>query len=229
MQITNITDVFFDLDHTLWDFDLNSAKTFQKIFQAHTIKIPLTQFLPIYQQINQKYWKLYREEKIDKATLRFNRLSDTFTALNCTVSTATITKLSNDYIKYLTTFNTLCNGANAILQYLFPKYTLHIITNGFEQVQQKKLAQSNLKTYFKTITTSEMATVKKPHPTIFKVALTKANTTPKNSIMIGDNLEADIEGAIHVGMQAIFYNYYKQDLKTKTLQVKELSEIVKYL
>ena len=97
MKIKNITDVFFDLDHTLWDFDKNSALTFEKIFQINNIDIPIDRFLEAYVPINFKYWKLYREEKVMKETLRFGRLNDAFLALNVELDVHMVHKLSNDY------------------------------------------------------------------------------------------------------------------------------------
>ena len=82
MKIDNIKHVFFDLDHTLWDFDKNSALTFQKIFELHKVEIEIKQFITVYEPINLNYWKLYREELIDKANLRYGRLKDTFDILN---------------------------------------------------------------------------------------------------------------------------------------------------
>ena len=107
MKLDNITDVFFDLDHTLWDFDKNSALTFEKIFSLNNIDINTRHFLSFYEPINLNYWKLYREEKIDKASLRFGRLNDAFLKVNKKVNKEIIHKLSEDYITHLSTFNHL--------------------------------------------------------------------------------------------------------------------------
>ena len=122
MKLNNITHVFFDLDHTLWDFDKNSSLTFNKIFKLNNIDIELKDFLKIYEPINFNYWKLYRQERIDKESLRYNRLSDTFDALNFDIKSSMINKLSEQYICHLSTFNNLFDGATEILDYLFPKY-----------------------------------------------------------------------------------------------------------
>jgi len=107
MKLNNITHVFFDLDHTLWDFDKNSSLTFNKIFKLNNIDIELKDFLKIYEPINFNYWKLYRQERIDKESLRYNRLSDTFDALNFDIKSSMINKLSEQYIYHLSTFNNL--------------------------------------------------------------------------------------------------------------------------
>jgi putative hydrolase of the HAD superfamily len=229
MKINNISHVFFDLDHTLWDFDKNSALTFEKIFQLNAIDIDLDRFLEIYVPINLRYWKLYREDKIDKASLRYGRLNDTFSIMNVPVKTRMIYKLSEDYITYLSTFNYLFEGTIDILNYLSSKYDLHIITNGFKEVQQGKLNKANIDHYFKTVTNSEMVGVKKPNPKIFNHALAMAKATPSNSIMIGDNYEADIMGALNLGIEAICFNYHNEDLSDDIIAINHLKDIKQFL
>ena len=225
----NITHVFFDLDHTLWDFDKNSALTFDKIFQLNNLDINLEKFLEVYVPINLQYWKLYREEKIDKESLRFKRLDDVFKTLKVEVKTRMIYKLSEDYITYLSSFNHLFEGTIELLDYLQPKYKLHIITNGFKEAQQAKINNSNIDHYFETVTNSEMVGVKKPNPKIFNHALKMARVKPEHSIMIGDNLEADIQGALDFGMDAICFNYHNEKPVPNVKFVDNLFEIKHYL
>jgi putative hydrolase of the HAD superfamily len=229
MKIKNISHVFFDLDHTLWDFDKNSALTFEKIFELNNIDVDLDEFLEVYIPINYEYWKLYREEKIDKASLRYGRLNDAFKLLEIKVKTSMIYKLSDDYITYLSTFNHLFEGTVEILKYLQVNYKLHIITNGFKEIQQCKLNNSNINTFFETVTNSEMVGVKKPNPKIFKHALNVANANQENSIMIGDNYEADILGALNFGVDAICFNYHKETLGNEVKQVDNLLQLKQYL
>jgi putative hydrolase of the HAD superfamily len=229
MKIDNISHVFFDLDHTLWDFDKNSALTFDKIFKINKIEIDIDQFLEIYVPINFQYWKLYREDKIDKNKLRFGRLNDAFNILQIEVKRSMIYKLSDDYITYLCTFNNLFEGTIEILEYLKSKYQLHIITNGFKEVQQGKLNNSNINHFFTTVTNSEMVGVKKPNPKIFNHALNIANANLQNSIMIGDNFEADVEGALNIGLDAICFNYHNENLDTNVKQVDNLLDLKHYL
>ncbi len=218
-KLNGITDVFFDLDHTLWDFEKNSTLTFDKIFKINTINVDLNAFLNHYKTINFNYWKLYREEKITKDALRFRRLDDTFKILGVEIEVETINKLSHDYIENLTSFNYLLPNALEILEYLKQSYILHIITNGFHEVQQNKLDKSNLTNYFKTITNSEIAGVKKPNPQIFHFALQSAQVNANAALMIGDDFEADIKGALNVNMDAILLssNAKKSDNKIKSV------------
>lgn len=229
MKVKGIKHIFFDLDHTLWDFDKNSALTFEKIFEVNNLDINTSDFLSVYEPINLNYWKLYREEKIDKESLRYKRLKDSFDAVDYYVSDVTINKLSEDYIAYLTTFNHLFEGTVEILEHLYTDYHLHIITNGFEEAQQRKMDNANISRYFKTITNSEAAGVKKPNPIIFNHALDVANATANESMMIGDNFEADILGAMGVGLDVILFNYHDYDASDTIKQVKQLQDLKRFL
>jgi putative hydrolase of the HAD superfamily len=224
-----IRHVFFDLDHTLWDFDKNSGLTFEKIFKLNGLEVELSTFLEVYEPINLNYWKLYREEKVTKSALRYGRLKDAFNAINVDVEDDMINHLSVAYIDYLTTFNHLFEGALDILNYLRDKYELHIITNGFEETQERKMHNSNIRNYFKTITNSEMVGVKKPNPRIFNFALDSANANPDESVMIGDSLEADIEGAHNIGMETIYFDYRNLNNSNGYKRVTTLKSIENYL
>ena len=222
-------DVFFDLDHTLWDFDKNSKHTFKKILIDNKINIDIDVFLNSYIPINTDYWKLYRENNISKDKLRYGRLNDTFKVLNIDVSTKIIYKLSDDYIKHLSSFNFLIDDTIPILKYLDSRYKLHIITNGFQEVQNLKLINSGIDRFFKTITNSEMAGVKKPNQKIFQLAINKAKTDFNSSIMIGDNLDADIHGALNTGMDAILFNYHKISVPKGVSSIDKLNQLKDYL
>jgi putative hydrolase of the HAD superfamily len=207
-----ITDVFFDLDHTLWDFEKNSALTFEKIFNQLNIHLKLDDFLAVYEGINHKYWKLYRENKISQTELRHKRLIKTFQAIDYTFDPDNIDLISNQYILNLSTFSNLSEGTLSLLQGLQQKYQLHVITNGFEIVQHHKIKNSGLSPYFKNVFTAEKVGYKKPHPVIFEYALRQSNTAAVKSLMIGDSLEADILGALNIGMQAIHFNSHHKAL-----------------
>ncbi len=224
-----IKHIFFDLDHTLWDFDRNSILAFKMIFKKFDIDINVDTFLETYRPINMKYWKLYREEKVDKQELRRARFIETFMDFDKNFSIETIDTMSEDYVDFLPLHNYLIDGAIDLLQYLHPKYNLHIITNGFEEVQNRKLLNSGIHHYFNTITNSEEAGVKKPNPFIFEHAILKSGAKFDNSIMIGDNYEADIKGAEAVGLDTICFNYHEEELPLENIQVFELKEIKNYL
>lgn len=227
--MTEITDIFFDLDHTLWDFDKNSGLTFKKIFKEQDIEIDIHKFLEVYEPINLEYWRLYRDEKIGKVELRYKRLKTTFDKLNFKISDELINKISEDYITYLPMFNHLLDGAKDLLDYLKDKYNLHIITNGFEEVQKIKLEKSQINDYFNVVVTSESVGVKKPNPKVFEFALKEANVSANKSIMIGDSLEADVLGALAVGISPIHLFKDIRSVDERVISVQALSEIKQYL
>ncbi|SHN07414.1 YjjG family noncanonical pyrimidine nucleotidase [Flavobacterium xinjiangense] len=229
MKNTNIKDVFFDLDHTLWDFDRNSELTFEAIFNKNHPTIETKDFIEKYVPINQACWKLYQYDKITHAELRYNRLKHSFDAIDYIISDEEIDSIANDYIRFLPDDNHLFEGAIELLDYLKPKYNLHIITNGFADVQFKKLNNSKIGSYFHSITNSEMAGVKKPNPIIFRYALDLAKAQKEFSIMIGDCLEADVQGALDAGLDAIFFNGSNVQVEQNIKQVNHLLELKKYL
>ena len=223
-----IKHVFFDLDHTLWDFEVNSEKAYALCFQEHNIKVDFQEFMMIYRPINLSYWKMYREEKVSKKDLKYGRLKDAFDAINYSLSDDLLCQIAEDYLQNLPKFNQLFEGTFEILDYLVEKYTLHIITNGFKEIQSHKMKQSGLEKYFDQFITSESVGVNKPNPKVFHHALEKANALAHESIMIGDNLEADVQGALNVGMQALHFNPTTSFNKNNN-EIKRLSELIKYL
>lgn len=224
-----VTDVFFDLDHTLWDFEKNSALTFEKIFVENDIEIDLDDFLKVYIPQNLAFWKLYREDKISKADLRYQRLKKVFDILGAAISDSTINLLSEEYITYLSSFDHLFPGTIDILDYLQGNYRLHIITNGFQEIQEKKMRNSNIHSFFEEIIDSEMAGVKKPNPIIFRLALKRAKVASEKSLMIGDSLEADIIGAQAVGFHTLHFNAHKETPHQLCPIIDHLHEIKSYL
>lgn len=226
----NIQHVFFDLDHTLWDFEKNSDLTFQKIFKINDLSVDLHSFLEVYRPLNFKFWKLYREEKVTKSELRYGRLKNTFDAIDFPISDTLIYLIADQYIEHLADFNHLFDGAIEILDYLNQKYTLHIITNGFEEIQTKKMVNSKIYHYFEKVITSESVGVKKPNPKVFKHALEIANANIDQAIMIGDSIEADIKGALGVGMKAIHCNFDTSLVPNNLfISVSSLLEIKKFI
>lgn len=225
MRITDKKAVFFDLDHTLWDFEKNSALAFQVIFEELDIKVSHQEFNKHYSPINAKYWKLYRDGEITQQELRYGRLKDTFLLLDFTADDILLERISQQYIRLLPENNNLFDGAVEVLDYLKPKYSLHIITNGPDEVQERKLKNANIGHYFDTITNSELAGCKKPHAGIFEYALKAANADRKESIMIGDCIEADVQGAIDCGIEAIFFNEHNLEVPASIMQINHLLEI----
>ena len=228
-KYANITDVFFDLDHTLWDFEKNSALAFETVFKMQKMSVNMNDFLQFYVPINLKYWERYRKDEISQKELRLGRLKETFDLLEFPIEDQSILILSEQYIHYLPKYNHLFEGTIEILEYLNLKYNLHIITNGFSEIQENKLNNSNITHYFKTVTNSEMVGVKKPNALIFEYALGLAKAKKESSIMIGDCIEADVQGALDAGLDAIFFNGNNKVVAEDIKQVNHLLELKKYL
>jgi putative hydrolase of the HAD superfamily len=203
--------IFFDLDHTLWDFDANARET---LFQLHC-ELNLADkgvhdfdlFLQHYLQHNEKLWERYRKGQIRQEELRLKRM--VLTLLEFKIADEELCREMNDlFLQLLPTRTLLFPHTKEVLQYLTDKgYQLHLITNGFEEVQHNKLRSSGLHGYFREVVTSESSNSLKPEPEIFEYALAKTGATVSESIMIGDSLEVDIAGALNVGMDAIHTNY----------------------
>ncbi len=202
--------IFFDLDHTLWDFERNAEETKRELF----IELKLAErgissyeaFRNKYVGINTALWSLYREGLIEKDDLNFKRFYDTLCEFG--VDDKQLGEaMASGFLEGITNKTYLFPYAQEILDYLYPKYPLYIITNGFEEVQYGKLKNSGLDRYFKSVITSEEAGVKKPDRDIFLFALSKVNALAEDSLMIGDDLEVDVAGAREIGMDQVFVNH----------------------
>jgi putative hydrolase of the HAD superfamily len=221
--------IFFDLDRTLWDFEKNSEEVFRDLYEK--LKLAgrgidsFDDLFHTYRKVNHDLWDLYREGKIDKQFLNFQRFYQTLFELG--VEDKELAKeMGEKYVAWSPYKKHLFPGTRELLDYLKPKYHVHIITNGFSEVQQVKLRESKLEDYFEHIIISENTPVKKPHPKIFRYALHLAGAETGESIMIGDDLEVDIKGAAAIGMDQIWTNFTAAESDfTPTFTVRSLLEI----
>lgn len=229
MKFTGIEHIFFDLDHTLWDFDLNSKLAYKQIFEERDIPLDLDYFISIYEPLNLEFWRRFRESEINKEQLRYQRLKSAFDACDYVISDKDIDEIADLYIAYLPNHNNLFNGCLELLDTLQPKFKLHLITNGFNEVQHLKVKQAGLTPYFDVVLTGEAAGVKKPDSSIFYQALEMAGATITNSIMIGDSYEADIQGAANVGLETIWFYRTNEVIPKGQRVARELSDIYDFL
>jgi putative hydrolase of the HAD superfamily len=221
--------IFFDLDRTLWDFDKNSEETLFEIFNRWLEKpdfnCKFQKFLDLYREVNHALWEDYRQGKITKEFLNVERFSKTMRLLGF-ANIGDAYEMADFYVEESPKKTSLFPGTVEILDYLNKKYILHIITNGFEEIQFRKLKNSELEKYFQCIITSEQAGTKKPDNGIFEYALKQSEAKVEESIMIGDDPEVDILGAKNIGMDSIFVNFDHISYETKaTFEVKNLNEI----
>jgi putative hydrolase of the HAD superfamily len=161
--------------------------------------------------------------------LRYRRLSDVFNRCNYRVSDRMIGEMADGYIEYLSSFTHVFDYTKELLDYLVERYPLHILTNGFAEIQSKKLKGAGLESYFQTVVNAEDVGFKKPDPRIFAFALDKAKATASESLMIGDDLEADILGAKNCGFDALHFDVDNIHSHNHCVIVNCLSEIKQYL
>ncbi len=231
-MIKKYEHIFFDLDRTLWHFDENSKNVLHDIFSQFSLSSYITnaeEFIESYQIINEDLWAQYRKGTIEKDQLRSERFYQTLLKYDKTDRNLSI-EIGDYYLEHSPKQTTLLPFTVEVLDYLKEKYILHIITNGFEEVQLIKLNSSGIMNYFDQIIFSEKVGVKKPHPLIFKKAIKEANASINNSLMIGDDYYADIHGAKRVGMDSIYFNFYKNSHQLEVdREIFCLSELMKIL
>lgn len=225
--------IFFDLDHTLWDFDTNSRNTLEELYHHFELLESgvedLDEFIKKYKLINDRYWKYYRQQKVSKEQLRVGRFRDALLLFG--IENSQLAKeIDEFYVSRNPYHKVLMPHTFDILDYLTAKgYKMHIISNGFKEIQHIKIKNSGLDKYVHSIILSESIGFQKPHAKIFEYALQDSGAKVHESIMVGDNYEADIEGAIKYGMDAIFYNQENQTVSDKICCITSLIELKKYL
>jgi putative hydrolase of the HAD superfamily len=229
---TRYEHLFFDLDHTLWDFEKNSKETLLELFHSHNLHQYAPDFEVFYQTyhtVNAEKWRLYRLGQLDKATLRATRFLDTLKAFDVH-HRELATHLDTEYLERSPYKTHLLPGALEVLGALHEKYHLHIVTNGFREVQGIKMAASGLEPFFKNTISSEEVGVNKPDPRIFHHALIQAGARAHHALMIGDHFEADILGAKKVGMDQVFFNPENtKHPEAATFDIQHLNELLNFL
>lgn len=225
-----IKHIFFDLDHTIWDFDRNAEETLTELYARYELEsLGLSssrEFIDTYTENNQLLWAEYHLGKITKETLRSERFSKTFIQLGIQPSHIP-SQFEDDYVRLTPTRTNLFEGSEKVLTYLQKKYTLHIISNGFKESTLTKMDKSGLNPYFENVIISEDVGVNKPDKAIFEYALRLASAQKEESIMIGDSLEADIRGAQDYGMKAIYFNPMNKEKPEDVLwQITHMEELL---
>jgi putative hydrolase of the HAD superfamily len=229
--------LFFDLDHTLWDFEANARATLLELHSSLQLKDrgvhDFELFYRNYLVHNEKLWERYRNGYIKQEELRVKRMW--LTLLDFKIADDKLAEeMSIRFLDLLPTRKLLFPYTNEILKYLIDKnYSLHLITNGFEKTQHSKLKYSGLSKYFKEVITSEGSNSLKPQKEIFEYAFQKTGARPHESIMIGDTIEVDILGALNVGIDQVHVNHLTDkpvlvmDNQLPTYTVYSLKELEK--
>ncbi|EJL71116.1 YjjG family noncanonical pyrimidine nucleotidase [Chryseobacterium populi] len=229
-----IQHIFFDLDNTLWDHRKNAYLTIKNLFEKEEItlkySIDFEEFHSVYHDINERLWEQIRDGIIGKEYLRKHRFYDTFRHFG--VEDENLSEFFEEhFLDKMLYHNELVEGAVYILDYLKSKnYTLHIISNGFQEVTERKCILSGIDKYFQTITSADSVGVRKPNPLIFEYSLGLSSADKEESILIGDDWIADVVGARRFGMDVIFFDVYKENRQEENLKsITHLLQIKDYL
>lgn len=228
--MNQVTHVFFDLDHTLWDYDRSSKETLLEIYEQFGVSgfsVPEKKFINTFYTVNDGLWHRYNIGEIDRDYIKQNRFKTIFERLNVDPSIAG--EASKYFLNNCSSKPYLMPDALTALNYLAPKYDLHIITNGFLDAQTNKIKNSGIDKYFSTMATSECANSRKPSKEIFEYALTKASASREGSIMIGDNPKTDISGAREFGLKTILYDPSQKRRSLADFSISSLYELLKLL
>lgn len=228
MSKKRYSHIFFDLDNTLWDFHTNSFHALHAAFQKFpelNESTDFTLFFNTYSKYNHELWEAYRNKKVVKKELVRQRFQKTFHELN--VSGVDAGEMNSLYLNEMPKQKKLVEGAIELLEYLTVKgYSLLIITNGFREVQFKKLEVTGLAKYFNKVFISEDIQSPKPHRQIFEYAAKSSNAPKNKSLMVGDDWEVDIKGATDFGIDAVFYIAGKQNDEQKIKFIKQNRNLV---
>ncbi|WP_420155114.1 YjjG family noncanonical pyrimidine nucleotidase [Siphonobacter sp.] len=234
MPKTVYKHLFFDLDHTLWDFERNTNETLVELFETFDLRkigVKSAEDLQAtFHRVNAELWELHDTRQISQEELRSRRFRQVLEVLGCPEDSS-CDEWTDWYLANCPYKPHLLPGALELLDYLAPRYDMHIITNGFGDVQYIKMDSSGLTGYFKEVITSKRAGAKKPEPEMFQYAMTAAGCTACESLMIGDNPEADVAGALGVGMHAAYFRP-RQSLypeREATYQLSSLLELKQWL
>lgn len=225
--------IFFDLDNTLWDHRQNAKLTLKEIFDreevAQTCQINFEDFHREYFTVNERLWAQIRDGEITKEFLRHHRFYDTLLFFGID-NIALAQKIESQFLDEILNHNELVEGAFEILEYLSERgYKLHILSNGFREVTFRKCEYSGIKNYFQTITSADEIDIRKPNAAVFTYALKKAQAEISDSVMIGDDWIADVEGGKAFGMKVIFLDVFNDQYEAEGVTViKKLSELKQF-
>ncbi len=225
----NYQFLFFDLDHTLWDYDKGARETIKELYEAYQLQEKVAFDVEALQEkffeVNYQLWADYNIGKIDSEYLRTKRFVRIFEELGADIRLIPV-NFTSEYVNTCPQKPYVIDGAFDLLDHLTEQFSLHIITNGFEDVQHVKLEKSGLRKYFDEVITSERAGGKKPGKEIFEFALQVSKARIQNSLMIGDNFQTDIIGAKRAGIGQVYYNpqrvAHQEEL---TFEIGHLSEL----
>lgn len=231
--MTKYKHIFFDLDHTLWDFDTNSSNALSELFIHFNLKArsgySAKEFIEKYRKVNDQLWEVYRNGKISKPELRKARFVKALEEIGV-VDQILASRFDELYMNLSPKKTALMEGTLETLEELSRYFCLHVLTNGFYETQLTKLNCSGIKSFFKEIIASDVIGSHKPQATIFMEALRITGASRKNTLMVGDNLFIDVQGARNVGIDQVYFNPSKTSHQEKsTYEIESLKELIPLL
>jgi len=222
-------NLFFDLDNTLWAFSENAYDTFQEVYNLHRLDRffnSFEQFFDIYEEENLKLWKLYEAGSITRDELNYRRFRYPLQVAGVG-DLSLADDYSADFFRIIKTKKRLMPHAIETLDYLYHRYNLFILSNGFKDLQYAKMRSGSIDSYFKKVILSDEINVNKPNKELFLYALESTGSNIEQSIMIGDNFDVDIRGAYQCGLAQVYYNISDENEYPfqPTYLIKDLREL----
>lgn len=222
------THLFFDLDHTLWDYERNSEATLLQLYDEYNLlqvaSFSASDFVKCFTKTNDQLWDRFHSGQIDQDYIREKRFPQIFKEFDQEFDFSK--RMSDEYIGRCPSMGYIFPGALELLDHLNGRYELHIITNGFADIQDIKLSTTGLENYFGEIVISGNTGFRKPQKEIFQYALDKTGADHRSSIMIGDSIESDIQGAKNANMDQVLFNPKSTPHSEQvTYEIKELMQL----
>ncbi len=221
--------IIFDLDHTLWDFDANCKMALEELYLSHELQklnaFTVAQLISAYKKVNTDLWNAHHRGQETKETIRTKRFAYTFDTLGVSQKYIPPT-LEAEFMAICPTKGQLIAGAKELLDYLATTYQLHILSNGFKESQYIKMKFAGISHYFTHVVLAEECGMSKPNKDIFDFLIAKAGATTGNSIMIGDDLLADVLGAKNAGLDHVYYNRHNEPHNEQIMyEINDLLEL----
>jgi YjjG family noncanonical pyrimidine nucleotidase len=226
-----IKHLFFDLDHTLWDFERNAEECIQEIFEEKADKIPsevsFEEFYAAFSFLNQAMWAQLDAKEITHEYLRTHRFKNSFEKIGVEINLDLSQEFDAHFLEKLPTKGHVMEGALPLLESLKGNYALHMITNGYLEIQTRKMENAGILHFFEHIVTYDVANSRKPEKAMYEHALNLANCTPDESLMIGDSYVADIQGAVNAGLKAIHFD--QTGMSNASYMIARLADLPKMI
>jgi putative hydrolase of the HAD superfamily len=223
-------NIFFDLDDTLWDHTANARDTFEAMYHEHRLSRyfdSFAHFYSLYLKRNDELWEEYGRGEVTKEELNDQRFA--YPLLSVGVDDPELVRRYREgFFAVIHTKGGVKPHTHELLDYLAPNYNLYILSNGFRELQSRKMESAGIAHYFRRVILSEDIGVLKPNVQLFNFALSATQSQASQSLMVGDNWSTDIVGAYNAGLAQAYYDVGKptgERAFKPTYEVKDLIEL----